>query len=136
MLAAIVIHFGLTQWVLEIQKSYFVSIYIFVLLLLVISSLMIVFLEKSFKEQLGYFFLVVVAFKLLAAKLFIDSFLENKEVEFKLSLIILYLISLGLITWFTAQKLLKQENWRKAEKMVLLIKKLVLILHHEKNRIR
>lgn len=110
MLAAIAIHYGLMHWGLGIQKPYFVSIYIFVILLLIISSLAVILLEKNFKEQLGYFFLVIVALKLLAAKLFIDSFPENKEPEFKISLILLYLLSLGLVTWFTAQKLLKQEN--------------------------
>lgn len=108
--SAIFIHFILFEFILKIQKLYFSSIYIFIFCVLILSSLLIQILEKSFKEQLGYFFLVVVALKLVAAKVFIDSFPENNEPEFKFSLLVLYLISLILITWFTAKKLLNQES--------------------------
>lgn len=108
--AAIGVHYVLFEFILGVEKPYFRSIYIFVFLILIISILLIQVLEKSFKEQLGYFFLIVVAFKLFAAKLFIDSFDEYQESEFKMSLLILYLISLILITWFTAKKLLNTES--------------------------
>ena len=110
LVTAILIHFVLFEFVLKIQKPYFTSIYIFIFFVLILSSLLIQLLEKSFKEQLGYFFLVVVALKLLAAKIFIDSFPQKDEAEFKFSLLILYLVSLILITWFTAKKLLNQES--------------------------
>lgn len=107
---AIFIHFILFEYILKIQKNYFSSIYIFIFCILILSSLFIQILERSFKEQLGYFFLLVVALKLVAAKVFIDSFALKDEAEFKFSLLILYLVSLILITWFTAKKLLNQES--------------------------
>lgn len=110
LLMAIGIHYFLFAILLENSKSYFSSIYIFVFLILILSSLVIQFLEIGFKEHLGYFFLVVVGVKLVAAKVFIDSFEQKQEPEFKFTLLVLYLISLILITWFTAKKLLNQES--------------------------
>ena len=107
---AIFIHFILFEFILKIQKDYFSSIYIFIFCVLILSSLFIQVLERSFKEQLGYFFLLVVALKLVAAKVFIDSFPQKYEAEFKFSLLVLYLVSLILITWFTSKKLLNQES--------------------------
>lgn len=110
LLAAIGIHFFLFDVILNSSKPYFLSIYIFVFLILIGSSLVIQFLEMGFKEHLGYFFLVIIGIKLVAAKVFIDSFPNSQESEFKFSLLVLYLISLILITWFTAKKLLNQES--------------------------
>lgn len=107
---SIFIHFSLMQWGLKIEKPYFFSIYIFVTVILIVSSFVVQILEKRFKEYLGYFFLIIVAAKLLAGKVFIDSFAEKDENLFKITLITLYMISLAMITWFVAQKLLKPEN--------------------------
>lgn len=109
-LLAISLHFILFEWIFEIQKPYFQQIYIFILIVFVLSILAVQLLEINFKEQLGYFFLVVVAVKLLVAKLFVDRFDEYQEPEFKFSLLGLYLISLIFITWFTANKLLNSKN--------------------------
>lgn len=75
-----------------------------------VTLVLVQLLEKSFKQQLGFMFLVIVALKLLSAKLFMNKFPEYKEDEFKFSFLVLYMMSLILITLYTAQKLLKSEK--------------------------
>jgi hypothetical protein len=106
----LVLHFVIVQGILGIAKPYFTSLYIFTSLLLLITLLVIQFLEFKWRDYLGYFFLVVVAFKLVAAKIFMNSFEQRSENEFKFSFLVLYLISLILITWFTAKKLMNEES--------------------------
>lgn len=104
------LHYLIFQFGLDNYKTYFESIYLFISLLFVITLSLIQIIEKIYKEQLGYFFLVIVALKLGAAKIFLNSIPEWQEPVFKFSFLGLYLISLILITWFTARILLKSEN--------------------------
>lgn len=104
------LHFVLFEWILDSKKSYFWPMYGFISAVFLISIILVELLERSFKEQLGYFFLIIIALKLVAVKIFIDSFPNKTEAEFKLSLLALYLISLVLLTWLTAKKLLDTES--------------------------
>lgn len=110
MLGVIAIHFVIVQIFMGIDKPYFMPIYIFTGLVFMVTLVLVQLLEKSFKQQLGFMFLVIVALKLLSAKLFMNKFPEYKEDEFKFSFLVLYMMSLILITLYTAQKLLKSEK--------------------------
>jgi len=110
LLAFILVHFGLMKFILGVEKYYFIPIYSFVLIVLLVTILIVQFLELKFREHLGYFFLVIVALKLIAAKIFMNNFAEWKENAFKFSFLVLYLVSLILITWFVAKKLLREER--------------------------
>lgn len=109
-LLTILLHLGFVQVFLEESKPYYTSIYVFTISLLVVTLLVIQLLEYKWRDYLGYFFLVVVAIKLVAAKIFMNSIEQRHENEFKFSFLVLYLISLILITWFTVQKLMNEEN--------------------------
>jgi hypothetical protein len=107
---AIIFHIGFVQIIMAETKPYYSSIYIFTSILLLITLLIIQFLEYKWRDFLGYFFLIVVALKLVAAKIFMNSIELRQENEFKYSFLVLYLISLILITWFTAKKLMNEER--------------------------
>jgi predicted tellurium resistance membrane protein TerC len=109
-LGCILLHFGFVESFLNETKSYYSSVYIFTTILFIVTLLIIQFLEYKWREYLGYFFLVVVALKLVAAKIFMNTIELRHENEFKYSFLILYLVSLILITWFTAKKLWNQES--------------------------
>lgn len=109
-LVCIAIHYISTKYILQIEKTYFGSIYLFTILVLSITLLIIEFLERKYREYLGYFFLIVVTLKLVGAKIFMNSFENWRENEFKFSFLILYLISLILITRFAIKKLLIEKD--------------------------
>ncbi|NLN34229.1 MAG: hypothetical protein GX159_11640 [Flavobacteriaceae bacterium] len=109
-LVCIVIHYISTKYILQIEKTYFVSIYVFTILVLITTLLIIEFLERKYREYLGYFFLIIVTLKLVAAKIFMNSFENWRENEFKFSFLILYLISLILITRFAIKKLMTEKD--------------------------
>lgn len=110
LLVGICLHFGFENFVLNSQHHYFQSIYLFTFLMLVITLLILEFLSVKFKEYLGYLFLFIVVLKLVAAKIFMNSIDGWQEKEFKFSFLILYLLSLILITRFAAKKLGKEES--------------------------
>lgn len=110
MTGSVLFHFILMNFILDLPKSYYSAIYLFVILALLITSGLIIILERNFREFLGYLFLIIITLKLVAAKVFIDFIGKKDEPEFKFSFLVLYLISLTLITWFTSRKLLKSEN--------------------------
>lgn len=110
LLVCILSHYLLMEWVFKIHKPYFISIYVFTFLVLMITMTVIELLEKKYREFLGYIFLIIVVLKLFSAKLFMNSFVNWRENEFKFSFLVLYLISLILITWFVAKKLLKEKD--------------------------
>lgn len=107
---SVFIHIGFTQLFKSEFKSYYTSIYLFTGILLLITLLIIQFLEQKYREFLGYLFLIIVTLKLVAAKIFMNSIEQRQENEFKFSFLVLYLISLILITWFTVKKLMNQER--------------------------
>lgn len=109
-LVCIAIHYISTKYILQIEKTYFGSIYLFTILVLITTLLIIEFLERKYREYLGYFFLIIVTLKLVAAKIFMNSFENWRENEFKFSFLILYLISLILITRFAIKKLLTEKD--------------------------
>lgn len=109
-LVCIAIHYISTKYILQIEKTYFGSIYLFTILVLSITLLIIEFLERKYREYLGYFFLIIVTLKLVGAKIFMNSFENWRENEFKFSFLILYLISLILITRFAIKKLLTEKD--------------------------
>lgn len=110
MFVSILLHFLIVQMGMGIQREYFLPIYLFVFVVFVITIYLIQLLDKYFHAHLGYMFLIIVALKLVSAKLFINTFTDFKQNEFKFSFLVLYLISLVLITWYAAQKLLKSER--------------------------
>jgi hypothetical protein len=83
---------------------------VFTILVLITTLLIIEFLERKYREYLGYFFLIIVTLKLVAAKIFMNSFENWRENEFKFSFLILYLISLILITRFAIKKLMTEKD--------------------------
>lgn len=109
-LVCIAIHYISIKYFLRIDESYFTSIYLFTILVLITTLLIIEFLERKYREYLGYFFLIVVTLKLVAAKIFMNSFENWRENEFKFSFLILYLISLILITRFAIKKLMTEKD--------------------------
>ena len=109
-LVCIAIHYISTKYFFQIDKTYFVSIYVFTILVLITTLLIIEFLERKYREYLGYFFLIIVTLKLVAAKFFMNSFENWRENEFKFSFLILYLISLILITRFAIKKLMTEKD--------------------------
>ncbi len=109
-LVCIAIHYISTKYFFQIDESYFTSIYVFTILVLITTLLIIEFLERKYREYLGYFFLIVVTLKLVAAKIFMNSFENWRENEFKFSFLILYLISLILITRFAIKKLMTEKD--------------------------
>lgn len=110
LLSAFSVHYIVFEWALDSHKDYFWKIYAFIFLLFLVAMLLIELLEKNFKEQLGYFFLVIIALKLMSVKIFMDSFSAKEETAFKISIISLYLLSLILLTWLSAKKLLTQDQ--------------------------
>lgn len=109
-LVCIAIHYISTKYILQIEKTYFGSIYLFTILVLITTLLIIEFLERKYREYLGYFFLIIVTLKLVGAKIFMNSFENWRDNEFKFSFLILYLISLILITRFAIKKLLTEKD--------------------------
>lgn len=100
----LIMHFGLKS------DTEFASVYLFTTLVCALTLLLIVEINSFFHKYLGFIFIGVIAIKLFAAKLFMDNSEQLHNGEFKFSFIILYLISLVLITLFTAKLLLNPEK--------------------------
>lgn len=108
-LIVLLIHQLLMHFVIHFDES-FRPIYIFTFLVCVISLLLIAISNSLFHSQLGFIFLLVVTLKLIAAGIFINRFEAIDLIEYKISFIVLYLISIVLITIFTARFLLYPEK--------------------------
>ncbi len=106
MLGCFLVHFLILVLGFDIYREYFFYIYLFVFTAFLISILALQVLEKTQKEQLGYYFLAIITIKLGAALIFLKKADGHEEQAFRISLMILYLISLSLITWYASQKLL------------------------------
>lgn len=92
------------------SETDFTSIYLFTTLVCALTLFLIAEINSFFHKHLGFIFIGVIALKLLSAKLFMDYSEQLNNGEFKFSFIILYLISLVLITLFTARLLLNPEK--------------------------
>lgn len=108
-LVCIAVHFLIMRYGKQ-SATDFNSIYIFTTLVCALTLLLIVEVNSFFHKHLGFIFIGVIALKLFAAKMFMDNSAQMDDSEFKFSFIILYLISLVLITLFTAKLLLNPEK--------------------------
>lgn len=108
-LVCIAVHFIIMKFGIRSEAD-FSSIYIFTALVCSLTLLLIVEVNSFFHKHLGFIFIGIIALKLFAAKMFMDNSEQLDIAEFKFSFIILYLISLVLITLFTAKLLLNPEK--------------------------
>lgn len=84
----------------------FKTVYDFLVVVSVVALLLIAFADSLFHKQLGFVFLFIISFKLIAAGIFIKKFPLIIMTEYKISFIVLYLISIVLITIFATRLLL------------------------------
>lgn len=108
-LVCVVIHFLVMRFGMQ-SETEFISIYLFTALVCALTLLLIAEVNSYFHKHLGFIFIGIIALKLFAAKMFMDNSEQLNNGEFKFSFIILYLISLVLITLFTAKLLLNPEK--------------------------
>lgn len=108
-LIVLLIHYLLIRFVFDFDES-FRPIYNFTFLVCIISLLLIAVSNSLFHSQLGFIFLLIVTLKLVAAGIFINRFEAIDLIEYKISFIVLYLVSIVLITIFTARLLLYPEK--------------------------
>lgn len=106
------IHYAFMDFVLE-SKTDFMPIYKFTTFILAIVLAIIVQLNMVAKNYIGFLFLFVIGLKLFVAKLFMDRQALLSIPEFKYSFVVLYLISLVLITVFLVKLLKQAENDKK-----------------------
>lgn len=107
-----VMHFTFMRFVLESETD-FMPIYKFTTFILAIVLAIIVQLNMVAKNYIGFLFLFVIGLKLFVAKLFMDRQAQLSIPEFKYSFVVLYLISLVLITVFLVKLLKQAENDKK-----------------------
>lgn len=105
----VAVHFLILKFGMGSETD-FTSIYLFTTLVCVLTLLLIAEINSFFHKHLGFIFIGVIAIKLFSAKLFMDNSEQLNNGEFKYSFIVLYLISLVLITLFTAKLLLNPEK--------------------------
>ncbi len=108
-LCCIVVHFLILRFGLN-SESNFTLIYIFTGLVCTLTLFLIAELNTYFHKHLGFLFIGIIAVKLVAAKIFMDNSIDLDNGQLKFGFIILYLISLVLITLFTAKLLLHPEK--------------------------
>ena len=108
-LICIGVHFMVLRFGLN-SGTDFSLVYIFTGLVCALTLLLIGELNNYFHKYLGFLFIGIIAVKLVAAKVFMDNSLDLSNGQIKFGFIILYLISLVLITLFTAKLLLHPEK--------------------------
>lgn len=106
------IHYAFMDFVLE-SKTDFMPIYKFTTFILALVLAIVVQLNMIAKNYIGFLFLFVMGLKLFVAKIFMDRQDQLGIAEFKYSFVVLYLISLVLITVFLVKLLKQQENDKK-----------------------
>src|SRR5690606_28341116 len=104
-LVCIGLHFLILRFGLNSETD-FSLVYIFTGLVCALTLILIAELNAFFHKYLGFLFIGIIAVKLVAAKVFMDNSLDLDNGQLKFGFIILYLISLVLITLFTAKLLL------------------------------
>ena len=108
-LICIGVHFLVVRFGLD-SGTDFSLVYIFTGLVCALTLILIVELNNYFHKYLGFLFIGIIAVKLVAAKVFMDNSIDLDNTQLKFGFIILYLISLVLITLFTAKLLLHPEK--------------------------
>lgn len=108
-LICIAVHFLILRFGLQ-SSTDFSLIYIFTGLVCALTLFLIAELNNYFHKHLGFLFIGIIAVKLVAAKVFMDNSIDLENAQLKFGFIILYLISLVLITLFTAKLLLRPEK--------------------------
>jgi len=104
-LILILIHFGAMKFVFGFEGN-LLPVYGFTFSICAVALFFMAAANTVFHKQLGFFYIGVISLKLLSAIVFMKNFKPIGEPEFKFSFIILYLISIVLITIFTARLLL------------------------------
>lgn len=106
------LHFAFMRFVLESETD-FLPIYKFTTFILALVLAIVVQLNMVAKSYIGFLFLFVMGLKLFVAKIFMDRQGQLGNPEFKYSFVVLYLISLVLITVFLVKLLKQAENDKK-----------------------
>lgn len=106
------LHFVFMRYILEIETD-FLPIYKFTTFILALVLVIVVQLNMVAKNYIGFLFLFVMGLKLFVAKIFIDRQNLIGSPDFKYSFVVLYLISLVLITVFLVKLLKGGENDKK-----------------------
>lgn len=106
------LHFGFMCFVLESETD-FMPIYKFTTFILALVLAIVVQMNMMAKNYIGFLFLFVMGLKLFVAKIFMDRQEHLGNPEFKYSFVVLYLISLVLITVFLVKHLKQAENDKK-----------------------
>lgn len=108
-LVCLLVHFLIMQFVIQ-SSGDFLPIYIFTASVSLVTLISIGEANEFFHKSLGFIFIGIIALKLIAAKVFMNSLEEIDEPIYKYSFVVLYLISLVLITVYTAKLLLNPEK--------------------------
>lgn len=108
-LLCIGIHYLIVKFGFKSETD-FTLVYLFTGLVCALTLILIAELNAFFHKYLGFLFIGIIALKLVAAKVFMDNSLDLDNGQLKFGFIILYLISLVLITLFTAKLLLHPEK--------------------------
>src|SRR5690606_28016656 len=111
-LVCLLVHFLIMQFVIQ-SSADFLPIYIFTGIVSLVTLIAIGEANEFFHKSLGFIFIGIIALKLIAAKVFMNSLEEIDEPIYKYSFVFLYLISLVLITVYTAKLLLNPKNDKK-----------------------
>ncbi len=108
-LFCVLIHYLLMKFVFHFESD-FTFIYVFTAIICALTLFLIAEANAFFHKQLGFIFIGIIAVKLIAAKIFMNGFELIDETPYKYSFVVLYLISLVLITIYTAKLLLNPEK--------------------------
>src|SRR5690606_31923739 len=107
-----VVHYAFMSFVLESETD-FLPIYKFTTFVLALVLAIVVQLNMVARNYIGFLFLFVIGLKLFVAKIFMDRQTQLNLSDFKYSFVVLYLISLVLITVFLVKLLKEGENDKK-----------------------
>jgi len=108
-LACVLVHYLLMKFAFHSEAD-FTSIYTFTIIICAFTLFLIAEANEFFHKYLGFIFIGIIAAKLIAARIFMNRFELMDETQYKYSFIVLYLISLVLITIYTAKLLLSPEK--------------------------
>jgi len=108
-LICILAHYLLMKFAFHSEAD-FTSIYIFTVAVCAATLLLLAEINEFFHGYLAFIFIGVITLKLIAAGIFMNRFELIDEIEYKYSFMVLYLISLVLITIYAAKLLLNPEK--------------------------
>lgn len=104
-LILILIHFVIMKFVIGFDGD-LLPVYGFTFSICAVALFFIAAANTVFHQQLGFFYIGIISLKLLSAVVFMKNFKAIEQPEYKFSFIILYLVSIVLITIYTARLLL------------------------------